>query len=155
MSLIGLRDFVGGQFAVPENPVMRGQGVGSLRDFVGGSFVVPENPVMRGVGNFVPSGPMWPIPANSVITAWKGAGMAGLGCGSSKSDCGCGCGGHSSGMGTFDPIGAFTTAIADAGTALSTMSLAPITGTDWMVLGGSAAVIYLIADSLSKGGRRR
>lgn len=131
MSLIGvgsLRDFVGGSFVVPENTVMRGQGVGSLRDFVGGSFAVPENTVMRGMG--------------------------GLGCGSSKDDCGCGCSGRS-GMGAFDPVGAFTTAIADAGTAISTMSLAPITGTDWMVLGGSAVVVYLIADSMSKGGRRR
>lgn len=146
---IGLADFVAGQFAVPENPVVRGMG-----DFVGGQFAVPENPVIRGlgrVGNFVPSAPMWPVPQNSVISAWRGAGMSGLGCGGAKKDdCGCGCSGGS-GMGqvtlsTF--VTPFTTAFTDIGAAFNQGSIAPLTTTDWLVIGGTVvAAYYLFAKS--------
>jgi hypothetical protein len=160
MSLIGvgLRDFVPGAFAVPENPVMRG--MAGLMDFVPGAFAVPENPVMRGqgVGNLVPSAPMYPIPANSVITAWKGAGMAGLGCGSSKDDCGCGCGGHKSGMGDtcVGPVcwSGVTTAFTDLSTAVTSMSLTPLTSTDFMYLGGTAVAAWLLLGMFGKKGRR-
>jgi len=162
MSLIGVgvRDFVPGLFALPENPVMRGQGVGSLRDFVNGSFAVPENPVMRGVGNLVPSAPMYPIPQNSVISAWRGAGMSGLGCGGSSSDCGCGCGGGSQGRGMGDvcvgPVcwSGITTAFTDLSTAATSMSLTPLTSTDFMYLGGTALAAWVLLGMFGKKGRR-
>jgi hypothetical protein len=148
---IGLADFVAGQFALPENPVMRGMG-----DFVNGQFAVPENPVLRGlgrVGNFVPSAPMWPIPQNSVITAWRGAGMSGLGCGGAKDDCGCGCsGGKGMGQVTLTTFTApFTTAFTDIGAAFAAGSVSPLTTEDWMVILGSAAAFYYL---FAKGGHR-
>jgi hypothetical protein len=138
MSLVGLADFVGGKFALPENPVMRGN-LSGLADFVGGKFAVPENTVLRGslgnVGNFVPSAPMWPIPQNSVIQDWTAAGMSG---------CGCGC---DQGMGqlSLSSITApFTTAFADLSTAVSTGSFSSLTTTDYLVLGGSAFALFLL-----------
>ena len=69
--LRGLGDFVRGQFAVPQNPVMDGnRGMSGLADFVHAEFTVPQNP----------------------ITDYYG--MSGL------SGCGCGCGGGC-GMGSI------------------------------------------------------
>lgn len=105
--LAALADFVNGKFAVPQNPVSDARGMG---DFVNGRFAVPQNPVSdanrtavaqlapldHALGELTPSGPMYPIPMNSVLAAFRSQGMAGIGCG-----CGCGgsCGGCSQGMG--------------------------------------------------------
>jgi hypothetical protein len=138
---INLGDFVAAQYAVPENPIVRG--MGDLRDFVGAQFAVPENPIMRGVGNLVPTAPMYPIQPNSVIGAWRAAGMSGVGCGASHDDCGCGCSGGGMGQVTLASFAApFTTAFTDIGTAFSTGSLTPLTMTDWLVLGGSAFALF-------------
>lgn len=138
-------DFVGGAFAVPENPVLRGMG-----DFVGGKFALPENVVMRGqlgvgMGNLTPSAPMYPIPQNSVITAWREAGMSGVG------DCGCGCNGADDGCGkgmgqvTFASLTApFTTAFTDLSTAISTQSISVLTMEDWLILAGTAYAAYAV-----------
>ena len=146
MSLIGMNDFVAARFAVPENPIMRGAGVGSLRDFVAGKYVVPENPVMRGagVGNLVPSAPLYPIPQNSVLTAWNNAGLSGCGGG-----CGCdSCGGHGMGQTTLSTFTApFTQAWTDLTAAFATGgSFSSLTQEDWLVIGGTGlALWYLLA----------
>jgi hypothetical protein len=125
-SLGALADFVGGSFVVPENPVMRGQGVG---DFVAGRFVVPQTPVgmsgRRGVGDFAPgafsvpqtpvgmgylldNAPLYAITPNSVIADYNAngiqyaGGLTGLGCGGGcSSSCGkCGMSGRRGMSGT-------------------------------------------------------
>jgi hypothetical protein len=145
---INLGDFVHAQYALPENPIMRGLG-----DFVGARFAVPENPVIRGMGNLVPTAPMYPIIPNSVIGAWRGAGMSGLGCGGKKDDdCGCGCSGGGMGQVSLSTFTApFTTAFTDIGAAFQAGSFSSITMQDWLVIGGSAlAFVYLF----NKGGHR-
>ena len=139
-----LGDFVGGAFALPENPVLRGMG-----DFVDGKFALPENVVMRGqmgvgMGSLLPSAPMYPIPQNSVITAWREAGMSGVGCG-------CGCNGADDGCGkgmgqvTFSSITApFTTAFTDLSTAISTQSIAPLTTEDMIILALTGYAAYAV-----------
>lgn len=148
---INLGDFVNGEFAVPENTVMRGLG-----DFVNAAFAVPENTIMRGlghVGNFVPSAPMYPVPQNSVLADWRAAGMSGLGCGGSSSSGGCGCG-CDKGMGQLSIAtftAPFTTAFTDIGAAFAQGSFAPLTSTDWLVIGGSAAAFFWL---FNKSGHR-
>jgi len=153
MSLVGmnaLRDFVAGSFPVPQVPV----GLNGLRDFVAGSYPVPQVPVVTtaGMNSLVPSAPTgMTIPDNSVMSAWHGAGMSGVG------DCGCGCkgsGGCGSGMGqlslsTF--TAPFTTAFTDIGAAFSQGSISPLTMQDWLVIGGSAAAFWYL---FAKKGRR-
>ena len=146
MSLIGmnaLRDFVPGSYPVPQNPVLAGQGMG---DFVAGSFPVPQVPVITspgGMSSLVPSSPTGMIiPNNSVMSAWNGAGMSG---------CGGGCGGGMGQLSLTSITAPFTNAFTDVQTAISTGSIASITGEDWLVLGGTAAALWML---FGKKGRR-
>ena len=153
MSLIGmnaLRDFVPGSYPVPQNPVLAGQGMG---DFVAGSFPVPQVPVITspgGMSSLVPSSPTGMIiPNNSVMSAWNGAGMSG--CGGGGCGCGGGCGGGMGQLSLTSITAPFTNAFTDVQTAISTGSIAPITGEDWLVLGGTAAALWFM---FGKKGRR-
>jgi hypothetical protein len=135
---INLGDFVAAQYALPENPITRGMG-----DFVSAQFAEPENPILRGMGNLVPTAPMYPIQPNSVIGAWRAAGMSG--CGASHDDCGCGCSGGGMGQVSLSTFTApFTTAFTDLSTAVSTGSFAAMTMEDWLVIGGSALGLFML-----------
>jgi hypothetical protein len=147
---INLGDFVAAQYAEPENPIVRG--MGDLRDFVGAQFAEPENPIVRGMGNLVPTAPMYPIQPNSVIGAWRAAGMSGVGCGASHDDCGCGCSGGGMGQVSLSTFTApFTTAFADIGAAFTAGSFTSITTEDWLVIGGTALALFYM---FNKGGHR-
>jgi hypothetical protein len=144
-----LRDFVPGSWPVPQTPVS----LNGLRDFVAGKYPVPQVPVVTtaGMNSLVPSSPTgMVIPNNSVMAAWNGAGMSGLGCGDS---CGCGgkCGGGMGQLSLTSITAPFTTAFTDVQTAISTGSISSITGEDWLVIGGSAAALWLL---FGKKGRR-
>ncbi|MBF6570555.1 MAG: hypothetical protein IVW54_16935 [Candidatus Binataceae bacterium] len=114
----GLGDFVGGSFAVPQNPVS----LAGLADFVAAHFTVPQNPVSdAGMGDFVDTAPMYPLHENSVNEAVAaGIGLGGLGAGS---DCGCGCGGHGGCGGGMGDISSF---ISDQWTKIQAGDIATI-----------------------------
>jgi hypothetical protein len=137
--MAGLRDFVGARFAVPQNPILDA-GLSGLREFIDASFTLPQNPVITsGMGDFAPTGSMYPIPQNSVL---QYAGLAGLRAG----DCGCGCGGSCSGnvgmagLGTvMDTVNQWTTKLqsGDTVTWVATGAAAILFG--WMLFGRSGA----------------
>jgi hypothetical protein len=77
--------FVDGSWTVPMNPITGG--MGRLGDFVLGNFAVPQTPVVTsGVGAFVDA--MFTVPENVIDLTRSADGSFGLG-----DDCGCGCGG--------------------------------------------------------------
>lgn len=133
MSLMSLRDFVPAK-VVPGALLVTGMG-----DFLGAQ-VAPGFLLTPGLNSLVPSSPTGlAIQPNSVIGAWNGAGMSGLGCGGSKKDdCGCGCGGGMGQISLTSISAPFTTAFADVQAAISGGTLSPITMTDWAVIAGSA-----------------
>lgn len=126
----GLRDFVPGRFAVPQNPIVPGLSAfvpgrfvlpqvpvvtmqrNSLGEFVPAQYTLPQNPITDaiGIGDLTPTAPLYPIPENSVLQGAQDMGLAGLGCG-----CGCGgnCGGCGGGMSGISDD--FTQLVADLG----------------------------------------
>ena len=143
--LTSLRDFVPAK-VVPGQLLVTGMG-----DLVNGK-VVPGYLLTSGMSSLVPSSPTGlTIQPNSVMSAWNGAGMSGIGCGG---DCGCGgsCGGHGMGQLSLSSITApFETAFTDIQTAISTGSLTPLTTQDYLVIGGTAVGLWLL---FGKKGRR-
>jgi len=182
----GVADFVPAKFSLPPQPA----GIGSLADFVRAQFDIPPQPAgigafVRGaytippqpaLGDFVPTGSMYPIPINSVLAGaaqmgyeeglslsadsltYSGGVSANL---SGIGDCGCGCGGSCgqgmSGIST-DLSNLFTDVTAgnwsNAWTDFTTLMGEPVVGTVplWMVGGG---VILVWALFFSGGSHSR
>jgi hypothetical protein len=144
----GVGDFVPGWFSVPQNPV------GGLSGFASAVFTVPQNPV--GLGDFAPVSAMY-VPAiqNSVLADARARGLAGVGClcGGRGVGCGsntkCGCNGHGGrGMGSLD-TSSFTAFLSSVPSSLASGDM-----TAWIVVGGAAAVLLLIATGTRFGSDR-
>jgi hypothetical protein len=77
---------------LPEDVV----GVSGLAEFIDAQFAVPENPILRGIGDLAPSASLYPLQPNSVLRHYGLAGCGGARkspCGEKKDSCGCGCSG--------------------------------------------------------------
>jgi hypothetical protein len=137
---IGIGEFVGARFPIPQNPIL---GVNGLGEFVPARFPIPQNPV-GGMGDFAPA--CFPVPQNPI-------GLSGLG-----GDCGCGCNGAGTcktGMeGLGDIMNSVTDTISsayDSAKATVDEALGGNTAT-YLMVGGAIVVGYFL---LSRGGGYR
>lgn len=144
---IGVGDFVGARFPIPQNPII---GVNGLGEFVPAYFPIPQNPInagMRGMGDFAPA--CFPVPQNPIGLS----GFAGL-----LGDCGCGCNGAGTcktgmeGLGVIlDDVQTSITSAYDSAKASVDEALGG-NGSTYLMVGGAIVVGYFL---LARGGGYR
>ena len=134
----GVNDFVPAKWTVPQNPVTGGMG-----DLVPGRFAVPQNPV--GMGDFTPTAAMYEFPDNTVLSAAKINGLAGIG----NLGCSGGCGGGCGMSGLTDTLKSWDTTIE---AKVASMFGVSATNAKYITYGGLALAGFMILKSF--GGKR-